>query len=102
MSNSLILILIFTAIAIILGGIIVIISSFLPEKKKRSEKVRDILNLLPGKDCGSCSYPGCEKYAEALAEKPETIFKDKCPFIMKDEKKLSKLEKILGIKIKKR
>ncbi len=63
--------------------------------------MEEILKLLPGKNCGSCSYPGCEKYAEALSKNPETIFKDKCPFIMKDEKKLSKLEKILGIKIKK-
>lgn len=101
MTNSIIIILISTAIALFLGILIVLVSTLLPKEKGRLEKVEKILRIFPKRDCGACGYPGCEKYAEALAENPKIILKDKCPFMMKDKEKLSELEKILDIKINK-
>lgn len=34
---------------------------------KANEKEKDILDTLPGANCGACGYPGCEAYAKALA-----------------------------------
>lgn len=101
MTNSLIIILLSAAIALLLGTLIVIISTLLPKEKKKPEKIEEILKIIPNRDCGACGYPGCQRYAEAIADNPEVILKDKCPFMMKDKQKIAELEKILGIKIKK-
>ena len=97
MSDNLIIILISVAISLLLGILIILINTILPKEKKKSDKVEEILKIMPKRDCGSCGYPGCEKYAEAIAKNPEIALKDKCPFMMKDKEKLSELEKILGL-----
>ena len=101
MTNSLTIILIFVAIALFLGILIVVTSSLLPKEKEKSKKVQEILRIIPKRDCGACGYINCEKYAEAIAENPDVVLKDKCPFMLRDKEKLSELEKILGIKINK-
>ena len=101
MTSSLTIVLIFAAIAIFLGILIVVINSLLPKEKEKSKKVQDILKIIPNRNCGACGYVNCEKYAEAIAKNPDVALKEKCPFMMKDKKKLSELEKILGIKISK-
>jgi Na+-translocating ferredoxin:NAD+ oxidoreductase RNF subunit RnfB len=71
------------------------------KKNRRQAKVQEILSIVPKRDCGACGYPGCEKYAEAIAQNPELALKDKCPFMLRDKEKLAELEKILNLKIKK-
>jgi len=100
MKENLIIILIFVAIALLLGILIVVINSLLPKEKEKSKKIVEILKIIPKRDCGACGYAGCEKYAQVIAENPEVALKDKCPFMIKDKVKLQELEKILGIKLK--
>lgn len=101
MPDTIIIILISTAIALLLGVLIVLVNILLPKEKPAPEKVERILEIVPKRDCGACGYPGCQRYAEALAENPEIILKHRCPFMMKDKEKIAELEKILGTKIKK-
>jgi Na+-translocating ferredoxin:NAD+ oxidoreductase subunit B len=35
---------------------------------KIDPKIEEILNILPGLNCGSCGYPGCQGYAEAIVK----------------------------------
>lgn len=46
-------------------------------KVEAGEQVQDILDMLPGSQCGQCGYPGCEPAAEAVAsgQAPVTL----CP-----------------------
>ena len=32
------------------------------------ERLADVVALLPGANCGSCGYPGCEGYARAMLD----------------------------------
>lgn len=36
--------------------------------KKRDDRQSELLEILPGINCGGCGFPGCEAYAKALAE----------------------------------
>ena len=54
-----------SAFAALLGfGLAVASRKFKVEKDK---KVEELMAILPGLNCGSCGYAGCEGYAEALA-----------------------------------
>lgn len=35
---------------------------------KRNSKIQDVLNLLPGLNCGACGYPNCSLYAQSIVE----------------------------------
>ena len=96
--ETLIIILIFAAIALLLGILIIVVNDLLPKEKEKSKKIFEILKIIPKRDCGACGYAGCEKYVDVIAENPEIALKDKCPFMMRDKDKLKELEKILGIK----
>ena len=37
------------------------------EAKQDTEKLRQIVNLLPGENCGKCGFENCGKFAVALA-----------------------------------
>lgn len=57
--------LVMLAVALALGIAILLVS-----KKfhvQADDKVDDILDILPGANCGACGYVGCEAYAKALA-----------------------------------
>lgn len=95
------LILIITVIALFLGTLIVVVSALLPKEKEKTGKAGQILKIVPKRDCGACGYPGCEKYAQAIAENPQLALKDRCPFMIKDEEKRKELEKILNLSLKK-
>ncbi|MFO7929391.1 MAG: (Fe-S)-binding protein [Candidatus Humimicrobiaceae bacterium] len=101
MVDNIIIILVSVAIALTLATLILIASILLPKEKKKPEKAEKILQIAPHRDCGACGYANCEQYAEALAKNPSLVNEDQCPFMFKDAQKLSELEKILGIKIKK-
>lgn len=42
---------------------------------KQDEKTEEIRKILPGANCGGCGYPGCDAYAEAVAQKGESPLK---------------------------
>lgn len=67
--------LIVTAIAAVLGAIIVLVFHFF--SVEADPKEADITEMLPGANCGGCGYSGCSGYAAALASGAETEV-DKC------------------------
>ena len=59
------------------------------------EKVRQILAVLPGIDCGLCGSPTCRSLAEDIAQKEASI--RQCVVLkLKDPKELNALAKIWG------
>ena len=61
-----------------LGGTGLCMGLFLAYASKKFEvkvdpKVEEVLNALPGVNCGACGYPGCSGYAEAIALKGAPI-----------------------------
>jgi electron transport complex protein RnfB len=55
-----------------LGAIAILMGVFLAYAAKKFEvkkdpKINEILDILPGVNCGACGYPGCSGYAEAVA-----------------------------------
>ena len=72
---------ILTAVAVlgslsILLGIAILITMKVFEIK-RDPAVDEIMQVLPGVNCGACGFPGCEKFAVEMAKKGE-LFKV-CP-----------------------
>lgn len=49
--------------------------AFLNRKLKVPEnpKVKKILNILPGLNCGACGFSSCKAYAQAVAKNPESF-----------------------------
>ena len=57
-------------IGIICAVVLVVASRIMAVKEdERLPKIRD---CLPGANCGACGFPGCDGYAKALCEKPDT------------------------------
>lgn len=54
----------------VIGGLFGALIAFLSKKLHVEEdtKVTDILEMLPGINCGQCGYPGCNGLANAIAE----------------------------------
>jgi Na+-translocating ferredoxin:NAD+ oxidoreductase subunit B len=52
----------------IIGGLSGVILAYAAEKFKVEvdPKIKEILSLLPGVNCGACGYPSCEAFAQAL------------------------------------
>ncbi len=62
---------------------------------KESERVMQILNILPGVNCGGCGYTGCEAFAKALDNSVEADFPHlKCP--VAGNKVMMQIADILG------
>lgn len=59
-----------TGIGLICAAILVIAAKFMSVKENETEK--KIRECLPGANCGACGYTGCDGYAKALAENPDT------------------------------
>ncbi len=56
-------IIVITILAFVFGVIIVNIDN-------KSSKADEIVNLLPGYNCGACGYKGCEHLAREIANNP--------------------------------
>ena len=57
-------------IGIICGAVLVVASKLMAVKEdERFPKIRE---CLPGANCGACGFAGCDGYAKALCENPET------------------------------
>ena len=59
--------------ALIVGGVGLFIGIFLGFSGKKlavqvDERVEDIINVLPGNNCGGCGYPGCAGLAQAIVD----------------------------------
>lgn len=67
-------------IAVVLGIMLVIISKVFSVKKNQLQS--DVLEALPGVNCGACGFSSCEAYSKYLAEGGEDI--GKCPVGGKD------------------
>ncbi len=59
---------------------------------KEDARKAQILELLPGANCGGCGFAGCASYAEAIINDGETI--NRCPGCKQDA--LDKIAKIVG------
>lgn len=57
-------IIIVTVLGFVLSLLLVSVESFVQKNPQKNE----YLDLLPGYNCGSCGYGGCEKMSEAMLE----------------------------------
>lgn len=92
-------ILVITVVGIFCGAVINVVSSLLPKESKLLRKTEEIVDILPGMNCGACGSPGCFAYAQELAKDPSYINKHPCMTLMQDEQRLRKLEKKIGISV---
>ena len=60
-------ILIFIAMGILFGVLLVIVSKVFAVKV--DERAAEITEKLPGANCGACGYAGCADYADAIVNK---------------------------------
>lgn len=79
-------------LALLLGGIIMIVSKFF-EVKDGDPRINEIKGHLSGANCGGCGYAGCADFAKALCEGKAEI--DGCSATSKEEK--IEISNILGI-----
>lgn len=91
MSQILIPILIVGGMGILFGGILGIASKIFAVEV--DERVPQILEILPGANCGNCGFAGCSAYATALAE--GGVKTNLCPACAGDA--ADKIAEILGV-----
>ena len=65
--NSILLTVALVAVIGLVGSIILVVGSraFAVEE---DERLPELVAILPGANCGSCGYPGCEGYAKAMLD----------------------------------
>lgn len=65
--NPVVLTVLLVAVIGLVGSIILVIASraFAVEE---DERLPEVVAILPGANCGSCGYPGCEGYAKAMLD----------------------------------
>ena len=68
-------ILIAVALMIVLGFVLGFLVSLISSKFKVEEDTRltDIVNMLPGANCGGCGSPGCQAFGDKLFNKEATV-----------------------------
>lgn len=76
-------------IGIICAVVLVVASRVMAVKE--DENLPKIRECLPGANCGACGFPGCDGYAKALCEKPDTAVNLCVPGGGKVAKELSEL-----------
>lgn len=55
------------SLALILGLLITLVLKFFEVKK--DPLVEELIEILPGANCGACGFPGCEQFAVEVAKK---------------------------------
>lgn len=80
-----------------IGGVLGLILAFASYKLsvKVDPRIEEISNILPGANCGSCGYPGCAGYAEAIVNDNAPL--DAC--IPGKEEVASQIGQIMGQEI---
>lgn len=81
---------------VIFGALLAIASKIFEVKK--DERIPQVLELLPGANCGGCGYAGCSAYAEAMVL--EGVPANCCPSCSDDA--IKKISEILGVEAGKR
>lgn len=79
----------------LLGGALLAVISTICDKGDDNPKLSEIREVLPGANCGSCGFAGCDSYAEAIAN--GTAEPNLCA--PGGTATAEKLSKILGVKI---
>jgi len=80
---------------VVLAGILGAILSFAYSKLKVEEDPRkeQLLNLLPGVNCGACGSASCADFADKLIKGEADI--SKCRISLRDENKVTKIKDLL-------
>lgn len=65
--NSIVLTVILVGVIGLIGSVILVIGSKAFHVEE-DERLPVLVSILPGANCGSCGYPGCEGYARAMLE----------------------------------
>lgn len=65
--DSILLTVLLVGVIGLVGSVILVIASRVLAVKE-DERLADVVAMLPGANCGSCGYPGCEGYAKAMLE----------------------------------
>ena len=80
---------------VVLAGILGAILSFAYSKLKVEEDPRkeQLLNLLPGVNCGACGSASCADFADKLIKGEADI--SKCRISLRDEGKPAKIKELL-------
>lgn len=55
------------SLALLLGLLITLVLKFFEVKK--DPLVEELIEILPGANCGACGFPGCEQFATEVAKK---------------------------------
>ena len=57
----------------LLGGLLAVVLYFIAQKFKVQEdpRIDQILEVLPGANCGGCGYAGCRAFAESFVKNPD-------------------------------
>ena len=82
-SNIIIAIVIFLAVAVVMGLVCAIGSHYF--QVKVDERETEVTKLLPGYNCGACGKPGCSGFAAALV-KGEAKSVDGCKVAKPEQK----------------
>jgi len=90
-----------TSVGIFCGVLISLANFLLPAESKLLHKAGQIVEILPGMNCGACGSPGCFAYAQELAKDPSYINEHPCMALIHDEDRLRELEKKIGISVEK-
>lgn len=79
-----------------LAAFLGIVLSFAYSKLKVEEdpKIKEIIELLPGANCGACGFASCEDFAQRLANKEVTI--DKCKITLRNKEKVQVINSIIN------
>jgi len=92
-------ILILTGIGFALGALIILVGKILPQESRDLKRVERIAEILPGMNCGACSYSGCFAYAQALVKNPKTLLDNPCLVLLQDAENLKLVEASLGLTV---
>ncbi len=83
----------FSITGLTLGILLAVANRFLRVHVDPREE--EILNILPGINCGACGYPGCAGYAAAIVSKSEEV--NKCT--PGGEDAVKKMGAVMGVKV---
>ena len=89
--NILITVLVMAALALLLGFALSFASKVFHVKK--DPRLEQIVECLPGANCGGCGYAGCSDYAEKIVSEGAPV--NKCP--VGAAKTAAEIAKIMGV-----
>lgn len=58
-------------LGLLLGGLLGVANFYL--KVEEDPRIQELINMLPGYNCGSCGFPGCSGLAKSIVENGNSI-----------------------------